>query len=37
MLFKEFNRAEIETLWVSCIDVWGACFMSESSVFSVIA
>ena len=29
--------AEIHLLWLLCIDVWGACFTSESSVFFVMA
>ena len=39
MLYNEFNFAEIEALWLSrtCIKIWGACFVSESSVVSVMA
>jgi len=37
MLYKECKMAEIETLWLSSIKIWGAHFMSESFVFSIIA
>ena len=33
ILCKKFDMAEIETLWLSCIEVWSAHFTSESSVF----
>ena len=34
MLRNEFDMAEIETLWLSRIEIWGARF---TSVFSVVA
>jgi len=34
MLWNESAIAEIETLWLSCIEIWGACF---TSIFSVMA
>jgi len=37
MLLNEFDIAEIEALWLSCIEVWGARFTSIFSVFSVMA
>ena len=37
MLWNEFGVAEIEALWLSCIEIWGACFTSVFSVFSVMA
>ena len=35
--YVEFNIAEIETLWLSRIDIWGMRFTSIFSVFSVMA
>ena len=32
MLWNEFDIAEIEALWLSCIEIWGARFTSEFSV-----
>jgi len=36
MLWNEFDIAEIEALWLSCIEEWGASFTSVFSVFSVM-
>ena len=36
-LLNEFDIAEIETVWLSRIEIWGAHFMSIFSVFSVMA
>ena len=35
--YVEFDTIEIETLWLSHIEIWGARFMSIFSVFSVMA
>jgi len=37
MLRNECDIAEIEVLWLSCIEIWGACFTSIFSVFSIMA
>jgi len=37
MLCNKFNIAEIEALWLSCIEIWGARFTRESFTFSVMA
>jgi len=37
MLWNEFAIAEIEMLWLLCIEIWGARFTSIFSVFSVMA
>ena len=37
MLWNEIDIAEIEALWLSHINIWGAHFMNIFSVFSVIA
>ena len=37
MLWNKFDIAEIEALWLSRIEIWGARFMSMFSVFSVMA
>ena len=37
VLCLEFAIAEIETLWFSRIEIWGARFTSIFSVFSVMA
>jgi len=37
MLRNEFDIAEIEALWLSCIKIWGTRFMSIFSIFSVMA
>ena len=39
MLWNEFDIAEIETLWLSRVEIWGTRFTSTVifSVFSVIA
>ena len=37
MLWNEFAIAEIETLWLSRIEIWGTRFTSIFSVFSVMA
>jgi len=36
-VMKQFHIAEIEALWLSCIEIWGTCFKSILSVFSVMA
>jgi len=36
-VMNEFAIAEIETLWLSRIDIWGTHFTSIFSVFSVMA
>ena len=36
ILLNQFNIAEIETLWLSCIEIRGVYFKSESSVFSLM-
>jgi len=35
--YVEFDIAEIETLWLSHIEIWGERFTSIFSVFSVMA
>ena len=35
--YVKFDIAEIETLWLSRIEIWGARFTSIVSVFSVMA
>ena len=37
MLSNDFDMAEIETLWLSRIEIWGARFTSKISVFSIVA
>jgi len=37
MLWNEFGIAEIEVLWLSCIEIWGVHFTSVFFVFSVMA
>ena len=32
-----WNESEIEALWLSCIEIWGAYYTSESFVISVMA
>ena len=34
IVIKQVGR---EALWITCIEVWGACFTSEFSLFSVMA
>jgi len=36
LLTNEFNIAEVVVLWLSHIEVWGTCFMSIFSAFSVM-
>ena len=36
-IYVEFDIAEIKTLWLSRIEIWGARFTSIFSVFSVMA
>ena len=33
----EKSIAEIEALWLSCIEIWNVCLTSEFSVFSIMA
>jgi len=35
--YVELDIAKIETLWLSCIEIWGARFTSIFSVFSIMA
>jgi len=37
MLLNEFDIAEIEALWLSCIKIWGVHFTSIFSVVSIMA
>jgi len=37
VIWNEFEIAEIKALWLSCIEIWGAHFTSESSALSVMA
>ena len=36
-MLYEFKIAKIEASWLSCIEIWGAHFTSESSIFSIMA
>ena len=35
-VMKQFNKAEIEVLWLSRIEIWGTGFTSIFSIFSVL-
>ena len=36
-VMNKFDIAEIEALWLSCIEIWGTRFTNIFSVFSVMA